>query len=158
MPPTARAAARPRTPGPAATGAKPCASSAWPAWLGGNASQRKGLHRAQGSGRRSRPARPVGCTSPAQALRELRLRPAALRYVSCARLFVGLGPRRRTPFRLGPVTMRFIGKRRALAERCRRRGFELITAGLWYDRAANVVYYQSAGGLGRCEHIQLGAA
>jgi hypothetical protein len=127
------------------------------AWIGGNASQRKGLHRDQGTGRRARYARPVGCSSPAQLLRESRLRPAALRYGQRC-LFVGLGPRRRTRHFCGPVTLRYLTRRRALAARCQRRGFERIRPFLWYDRAADVVYYQSAGGLERCEHVRLGAA
>lgn len=110
--------------------------------------------------RRANRARPVGCATLAQRLRESRLRPGSLRFRlrGTDALFVGLGPRRRTRHYLGPVTMHFLHRRRCLAAQCLRSGYRQLCAGVWYDPAGDVAYVQSGLSLTECAHIRKDAA
>ena len=63
--------------------------------------------------------------------------------------------RPRTKFRYSRFRAGYLHKRRSLARQAQRRGYELIKAGLWYDRAADVVYCQSAVDLRPVEQVQL---
>lgn len=93
----------------------------------------------------------------ARQLRQTRMRPTALRWNQRA-LFVSVGPRFHTRHRLGPVTLRALGRRRALVARALRRGLQRVRAGIWYDQVASLAYIQTSRALEPCEHIRLGAA
>lgn len=64
-------------------------------------------------------------------------------------------PRPRTQFAYSPTRAMYFTRRRGLVARALARGYERIKAGLWYDRAANVVYCQSAVDLRPVEQVQL---
>lgn len=64
-------------------------------------------------------------------------------------------PRPRTKFAYSPTRAKYFTRRRDLVARALARGYERIKVGLWYDRAADVVYNQSAVDLRPIEHVQL---
>lgn len=54
-----------------------------------------------------------------------------------------LRPRRRSRFCQGAGTLHFLAARRYMAAQCRRRNYQRIRPGLWYDAAGDVVYLQT---------------
>ena len=94
------------------------------------------------SGRRARYARPARCSDPNTRLRYSRQRAVAAHLYQRA-IYWAVHPRYRTRYRLRAGSLHFLAARRAAAAQCRRRGFELIRPGIWYDRAGDVVDIQT---------------
>lgn len=103
---------------------------------------------------RSNIARPLCFPSdPMHMLRASRQRPHAL----AAKLgkYAAWWHRPRTRFSYNRWRASYLHKRRSLARLARARGYEPIKPGLWYDRASDVVYCQSAVELEPIEQVQL---
>jgi hypothetical protein len=90
--------------------------------------------------KRARHTHPIWDRDHDRQLRESRMRSGA---VGITGGYFGLRPRPRTLARLSRGTMHFLAARRAAAAQCRRRGFERVRNGIWYDRAGDVVYIQT---------------
>jgi hypothetical protein len=109
------------------------------AWLGGYASQLKGLHSKPGTGRRARYSRPAHAQAAARLMHS-RMRPVRLSRLG---MYIGLRPRAHTRHRLSEGTMHFLAARRAAVAQCIRRGFSRLRTGVWHDPRTDVIYIQA---------------
>jgi hypothetical protein len=89
-------------------------------------------------------------TRPAHANPRLRLMHSRMRPVLLTRfgVYIGLCPRPRTAFALRCGTLHYLAARRAMAAQCRAMGMQRLTAGVFYDSLADVLYAQATAPAG----------